>query len=246
MAWMTRLRHIGRREDSAHQRIEIKLLRIFEDDRPHRVGSKEGGDSVFGQMAVLDRFIVVAKVDEDLFVAFVEGISGHAAVVVDDGAPAAVLQDACKFGAGVFQVEPMHRLADGDQIDGMIGETGRFGGSVDTFEMRILRGQRSACLAHLLIRLDGDDVEGVCEKDFREQAGTSGDVGNDRCGVESTVSREEIRDSRRIARAMEAVALNAIGESLRWVDDGQAILDLFYLSMASATELPPPRQRAAT
>ncbi len=179
-----------------------ELLRVFEVCAVHRVRSKEGGDAVFGQMTVLDRLIVIAEVNKDSLVAFVEGISSHAAVVVDDGAPAAVLEDADKLGAGTLQVEPVHRLAHSDQVDGVVVEAGRLGGSIDTSQMRVLRGQSGARLAHLLIRFDGDDVEAVCEKDFGQQTRACSDVGDDRAITQSALSREKIRDRRWIAGAV--------------------------------------------
>src|SRR5271165_742379 len=118
-------------------------------------------------MAVSHLAVVCSVLDQNIFVAFVEGITDHAPVVVEDGAPASLTENTGEFAPRALQIEPVHRLTHGNQIDRAICEAGCLGGSLLAVELRILRGQGRARIAHLLVWFDGNDLMATREKDLR-------------------------------------------------------------------------------
>ena len=123
-------------------------------------GAKKAARRSSVEMLALDLAVVDAVVPQQLLVAVVKGIARAAPVVIEDRAPAAWLEDADEFGYAVlFEIEPVHRLGNGDQVDGVIGEAGGFGGS------HVLPAACGNCSSGwrmrraFLVRLDGGDGE---------------------------------------------------------------------------------------
>lgn len=170
-------------------------------------------------MLLLHGAVIGAVVEKEALVSVVEGVAREAAVVVSDHAPATWLEDADEFGARPGEIEPVHRLRDGDQVDGLSGQAGGLGGAVHDFQLRILGLESSAGGAHFLVGLDGHDRKLGSKENFGEESGPGGDVGDLRIDGEVALAREEIDDRRRVGGPIAAVGVDASREALGGVGD---------------------------
>jgi len=94
------------------------------------------------------------------------------------------------------------------------GRVGGFGRSFEDAQFRIMRLECGTGSAHLVVGLDGGNGESGGEKDFGEQSGAGGDVGDGGIGVEGALAPEQIDDRGRIAGSKPAVAFDAARETV--------------------------------
>ncbi|MGB8478026.1 MAG: hypothetical protein WCE63_04195 [Acidobacteriaceae bacterium] len=142
-----------------------------------------------------------------------EDVAGDAAIVIDDGAPAASPENAHEFCPGAGKLEPMQRLADGHKVGAMFGQGCGLGRAVDTCQFGILRAQLLARGPHFAVGLDRQDRIAIRKKQLSQQSRTRANVGNDRGGSETAMLLKQMKHRDRILRTKFAICIDAIGKS---------------------------------
>lgn len=203
--------------EAAAQAVEIKVLRRGKYGAVKIAVAEECADVVGLDVFVAHGFVVGAVGFEKIFVGSEKGMRIHLTIVPNQHHPAARLENANEFRVGFFTVEPMKRLARGNELDGIGLQRSGFGGAVDAGEAWILCQQAFGGFAHFTVGFDAKDRIAVFEKKLGQDAGAGSDVSDDGIGGQTAFGCEQVDDSTGIAGAVFDVVLDAGGEAFRGV-----------------------------
>ncbi len=89
------------------------------------------------------------------------------------------LTNADELAPRLLAIKPVGRLGGGDEVDAVIGESGRFCGSLHAGEMWIGAQKFLAGLAHVGIRFDAEHAIAILQQHAGEDAGAGGNIGDD-------------------------------------------------------------------
>jgi hypothetical protein len=213
---------IGGGEEAALQASPIQSVGIVEGGGAGLAAGKEDLSAGIGGVlvAVGEFFVREAERLEQLFVVGEKGRGVGLPLIANEEDPAARAEEPLEFVAGFGGIEPVEGLGDGYGFERGVGEAGLLGGSGDGVEMRedceVLFGGE----AHGFVRFDGGDVEAGFEEEPGEDAGAGSYIGDGSAGVKRDGVADEIDEGGRVAGAVAAVGVGAVGEAVGGVHGG--------------------------
>ena len=176
MVRMAGFRRVGRGQQPAFHAFKVKALSILERSglKIHR--RERGLDDIPVNLFVIHLRVLGRVGVQQLLVSAQERRGVDAPLVPDQREPTLRLENADELRANALTIEPVKRLAGGDEIDAVSGQRGRFSGGGDTDEAIIAPQQLFAGFSHFAIGFNAQNSLARLEEQLGQHQGSCGQL----------------------------------------------------------------------
>lgn len=152
--------------------------------------------------------VISAVLDDQALIVVGKRASFYLAVVEDQHHVVRGLQNSLKFSYGFIAPEPVCCLGGSNQVDAVIRQGGRFGGTGNAGEVRECSEIFLSGAAHVRVRLDAENWIAIFEKQPRKKPGAGGNIRDYGFGAQPTFVSQDVNHAFGIRRPKAHIGLH--------------------------------------